>query len=69
MLPVQVACDNEELQRREYARSDRRPDWPHAMRQAEEIHVHLPGEIVVNTTKTKPADCAGIVLDALSLPL
>ncbi len=69
MLPVQVACDIEELQRREYARKDRQADWAHALRQAEEIHVHLPGEIVVDTTKTKPADCAGIVLDALSLPL
>ncbi len=67
MLPVQVVCDIEELQRREYARSDRKPDWSHALRQAEEIHAHLPCEIVIDTTKTGPYDCAGIVLDALSL--
>ncbi len=69
VLPVQVFCGIEELQRREYARKDRQPDWPHALRQAKEIHVHLPCEIVVDTTKAGPDDCADIVLDALSLPL
>ncbi len=69
VLPVQVACDIEELARREYSRKDRQPDLPHALRQAEKIHVHLPCEIVIDTTKARPDDLADIVLDALSLPL
>lgn len=68
VLPVQVACDIEELARREYSRKDRQPDLPHALRQAENIHVHLPCEIVIDTTKAGPDDLADIVLDALSLP-
>ena len=69
VLPVQVFCGIEELQRREYARKDRQPDWTHALRQAEEIYVHLPCEIVADTTKAGQDVCADIVLDALSLPL
>ena len=69
VLPVQVFCGIEQLHRREYARKDRRPDWAHALRQAEEIHVHLPCEIVVDTTIAGPDNCADIVLDALSLAL
>ena len=66
VLAVQVTCDAEELRRRESRRADRSPDWPHAERQARRIHIPLPGQIVVDTTRTSPEDCAACILDVLS---
>lgn len=66
VLTVQVTCDAEELRRRESRRADRTPDWPHAERQARHIHIPLPGQMVVDTTRTSPEDCAACILAALS---
>lgn len=65
LLSVQVLCDDEELRKRESGRSDRSPDWPHAERQARHIHIQLPNQMVVDTTRTSPEDCAACILDAL----
>ena len=66
LLSVQMLCDDEELRKRESGRSDRSPDWPHAERQARHIHIPLPNQMVVDTTRTSPEDCAACILDALS---
>ena len=66
LLSVQVLCDDEELRKRESGRSDRSPDWPHAQRQARHIHLPLPNQMVVDTTRTSPEDCAACILAALS---
>lgn len=66
LLSVQVFCDDEELRKRESGRSDRSPDWPHAQRQARHIHLPLPNQMVVDTTRTSPKDCAACILAALS---
>lgn len=66
LLSVQVLCDDEELRKRESGRSDRSPDWPHAQRQARHIHLPLPNQMVVDTTRTSPKDCAACILAALS---
>ena len=63
---VQVLCDDEELRKRESGRSDRSPDWPHAQRQARHIHLPLPNQMAVDTTRTSPEDCAACILAALS---
>ncbi len=65
LVCVQVHCAEETLRQREAARSDRAPNWPHAERQAKNIHIPLPEEIVVNTTKTSPTSCAAVVIDRL----
>ncbi len=65
VLPVQVTCDIEELHNRECRRNDRFPDWPHAERQARCIHIPLPGQMVVDTTRTSPDDCAACILHRL----
>ncbi len=65
VLSVQVTCDAGELRNREFRRADRTPDWPHAERQSRRIHVPLPGQMVVDTTRTSPEDCAACILDAL----
>ena len=67
ILPVQVCCDLAELERRENSRTDRAPDWPHAARQARDIHTPLPGELRVDTSRTSPAYCAARILSALAL--
>ncbi len=67
VLPVQVACSRDELQKRELARKDRPPDWQHALRQHQSIHRPLPGQLVVDTTLDEPARCADAVLAALPL--
>ena len=51
LLSVQMLCDDEELRKRESGRSDRSPDWPHAERQARHIHIPLPNQMVVDTTR------------------
>ena len=66
LLPVQVRCGAEELQRRETGRTDRAPDWPHAERQLRTIHTPLPGELVVDTTHATPGDCAERIITALN---
>ena len=66
LLSVQVLCDDEELRKRESGRSDRSPDWPHAQRQARHIHLPLPNQMAVDTTRTSPKDCAACILAALS---
>ena len=58
-------CDAKELQRRESLRTDRTPDWKHAERQARSIHVPLPGQMTVDTTRTDPETCAACILEAL----
>lgn len=68
ILPVQVCCDLAELERRENSRTDRAPDWPHAARQARDIHTPLPGELHVDTSRTSPEHCAARILSALALP-
>lgn len=65
VLSVQVTCDPRELRKRESRRTDRTPDWPHAERQSHRIHLPLPGQIVIDTTRTSPEDCAACILDAL----
>lgn len=65
VLPVQVTCAIGELHNRECRRDDRSPDWPHAERQARCIHVPLPGQMVVDTTRTSPDDCAACILHSL----
>ena len=65
ILSVQVTCDAKELQRRESLRTDRTPDWKHAERQARSIHVPLPGQMTVDTTRTDPGTCAACILEAL----
>ena len=65
ILSVQVTCDAKELQRRESLRTDRTPDWKHAERQARSIHVPLPGQMTVDTTRTDPETCAACILEAL----
>lgn len=67
VLSVQVICDSGELRRRERGRTDRSPDWPHAERQARRIHVPLPRQMVVDTTRTPPEACAACILDMLFL--
>ena len=52
ILPVQVCCELDELERREKSRTDRAPDWPHAARQARDIHTPLPGELRVHQPRT-----------------
>ena len=41
------------------------PDWKHAERQARSIHVPLPGQMTVDTTRTDPGTCAACILEAL----
>ena len=53
------------LKRRESLRTDRTPDWKHAERQARSIHVPLPGQMTVDTTRTDPGTCAACILEAL----
>ena len=65
ILSVQVTCAAKELQRRESLRTDRTPDWKHAERQARSIHVPLPGQMTVDTTRTDPGTCAACILEAL----
>lgn len=65
ILSVQVTCGPEELRRREVRRADRSPDWEHAERQARTIHVPLPNEMRVDTTRTSPEACADAILAAL----
>ena len=65
ILSVQVTCDAKELQRRESLRTDRTPDWGHAERQARSIHVPLPNQMAVDTTRTDPETCAACILEAL----
>lgn len=65
LLSVQVTCDAQELRRRESGRADRSPDWEHAERQARTIHVPLPNEMRVDTTRTSPSACADAILAAL----
>ncbi len=65
VLPVQVTCSIPELYEREQQRRDREPDWPHAERQARRIHLPLPGQVVVDTTHTRPEECAALILDTL----
>lgn len=57
---VQVTCDAKELQRRESLRTDRTPDWKHAERQARSIHVPLPGQMTVDTTRHRSRDLRGL---------
>lgn len=66
ILPVQVRCALDELERREKSRTDRTPDWPHAARQARDIHAPLPGELTVDTGRASPGACAARILDVLS---
>ena len=66
VLPVQVCCELAELERREKSRTDRAPDWPHAARQARDIHTPLPGELRVDTSCTSPEHCAARILSALA---
>lgn len=61
---VQVRCSADVLRRREEARQDRSPDWEHASRQQETIHVSLPRELTIDTTDTPPDVCAHQLLDA-----
>lgn len=65
LLSVQVTCDAQELRRRESGRADRSPDWEHAERQARTIHVPLPNEMRVDTTRNSPSACADAILAAL----
>ncbi len=65
VLSVQVTCETGELRRRESRRTDRSPDWPHAERQSRFIHIPLPEQTMVDTTRTSPEDCAACILDAL----
>ena len=67
VLPVQVCCELGELERREKGRTDRTPDWPHAARQARDIHAPLPGELRIDTSCTSPEHCAARILSALGL--
>ena len=67
VLPVQVCCELGELERREKGRTDRTPDWPHAARQARDIHAPLPGELRIDTSCTSPEHCAARILSALAL--
>ena len=65
MLAVQVECAPQELRRRELHRRDRSPDWPHAARQARQIHAALRADVRVDTTRTTPRQCAACVLAVL----
>lgn len=65
LLAVQLVCSDSELHRRETARTDRAPDWPHAERQARHIHRLLPGQLVIDTTRTEAKDAATCILDVL----
>ncbi len=65
ILSVQVTCDAGELRKREAGRTDRSPDWPHAERQARRIHIPLPRQMEVDTTRTDPDACAACVLELL----
>ncbi len=65
VLSIQVNCAAAELQRREASRTDRPPDWPHAARQARTIHLPLPNQIVLDTTRTSPEACVACILDVL----
>lgn len=67
VLPVQVCCELAELERREKGRTDRTPDWPHAARQARDIHAPLPGELRIDTSCTSPEHCAARILSVLAL--
>ncbi len=62
ILPVQVSCELKTLQQREEQRTDRTADWPHAARQAHNIHRPLPKQIHVDTTKTSPKACAESII-------
>ena len=65
VLAVQVECAPQELRRRELHRRDRSPDWPHAARQARQIHAALRADVRVDTTRTTPRQCAACVLAVL----
>lgn len=67
VLCVQTTCAPPELRERESRRADRTPDWPHAERQTRRIHLPLPGQMVVDTTRTSPEDCAACILDVLRI--
>lgn len=65
IMSVQVVCDAGELRHRESRRTDRTPDWEHAERQSRSIHVSLPNQMTVDTTRTSPEACAACILDVL----
>ena len=70
VLPVQVSCPLDALHAREMTRHDRHPDWSNAERQANSIHLPLPGqngyrEIWLDTGRTSPEACAACVLSVL----
>ena len=67
VLSVQLACDPAELRRREAARADRSPDWPHAERQSRHIFRPLPNELQLDSSRHSPETCAELILDALAL--
>lgn len=58
LLFVKVACDAEELVRREHARMDRKADVFHALRQHASIHEGLFYDLEIDTTRLSPQQAA-----------
>ena len=58
LLPVRLACGEDELRARELARRDREPDPGHSLAQARLAWEPFPGEIVLDTGTGSPEDMA-----------
>ncbi|MBD9269605.1 MAG: hypothetical protein EGQ81_00740 [Akkermansia sp.] len=62
LLLVKVACDVEELVRREHARTDRKADVFHALRQHTSIHEGLFYDLEIDTTRLSPQQAAALLV-------
>ena len=62
LLLVKVACDVEELVRREHARTDRKADVFHALRQHTAIHEGLFYDLEIDTTRLSPQQAAALLV-------
>lgn len=58
LLVVKVACSPAELARREHARTDRKTDIPHALRQHAHIHEGIIYDLETDTTFLSPEQAA-----------
>ena len=65
-LWVGVHCPLEELERREQARGDRKIGM--ARQQSDEVHLHVPCDIEVDTLESSPAECAAKIKQRLLAP-
>ncbi len=62
---VKVACDLEELNKREIARGNRKIGL--AASQFHTVHEYVPYDIVINTADTSPEACVSYIIDQFSI--